>query len=181
MTSRGIALAAVAGLVAANRPLHGSPSGLPMPVISLGHPDDPDSCCRQQPTNTSCCREMDCLKQWWDAGGVGVDTAHVYGTQDPVGRALAAYQPKRVFITTKIPCAGAAGAAAALIAQDLQKLNLSTVDLLAIHNNGDDSHYCNNKENVSATWRALQSAHAAGQARSIVSLAALCIRIPALC
>jgi diketogulonate reductase-like aldo/keto reductase len=106
-----------------------------------------------------------------------VDTAFVYGTQVALGEALAEFRPKRVFVTTKIPCAGTTAEAAALIAQDLRDLKLRTVDLLVIHNNRDDSHFCNSETNVTATWKALQSAHAAGQARSIVSPPALRLQL----
>lgn len=138
-----------------------------MPVISLGHPDTPSSCCRAQPSNGTCCTERANLQKWWSAGGIGIDAAYVYGTQAAVGGALAEFKPERAYVTTKIPCAGTVTAAAALIAHDLAQLRLRTVDLLVIHNNRDDSHFCNSEANVTATWMALQAAHAAGQARSI--------------
>jgi hypothetical protein len=156
---------------------HSRYSGASMPTVSLGHPDQPGSCCRTHPTNRSCCTELSSLQKWWAAGGIGVDTAFVYGTQVALGEALAEFRPKRVFVTTKIPCAGTTAEAAALIAQDLRDLKLRTVDLLVIHNNRDDSHFCNSETNVTATWKALQSAHAAGQARSIVSPPALRLQL----
>lgn len=171
MAARGAVLAAVLGLAASSPQLqHAIRGAVSMPVISLGHPDEPGGCCRTQPTNTSCCAEVDSLQKWWGAGGVGVDTAYVYGTQAALGRALEEFRPERVFVTTKIPCAASTSEAAALIAEDLRLLKLRTVDLLVIHNNRDDSHFCNSKANVTATWTALQAAHTAGQARSIVSL-----------
>jgi diketogulonate reductase-like aldo/keto reductase len=95
---------------------------------------------------------------WLGQGGLGIDTALVYGDQAKVAKAIADSGLKReeVFITTKIPGCGAAQAS---INQDLKQLNTSYIDLLLIHNHAGGS--CSN------TWKVLEDNVKNGKLKSI--------------
>ena len=66
--------------------------------------------------------------------GRGIDTAWNYNQQVVVGWAInnASQQVRdELFITTKIPCVASAAAALQYIEQDLQQLNVTSVDLVS--------------------------------------------------
>merc|ERR1719253_392620 len=94
-----------------------------------------------------------------------IDTAHMYKNQDGVGRALAGLPRSSFFLTTKVERASAATDAYAFTAgrmqEDLDKLNMSNVDLIMLHY-PPNSNDC---ETERSQWRALEDFYHAGKAR----------------
>ena len=158
-TSKGIVSAAM--MVPTSKEI--SP-GVFMPYINLGG-------VHTHPSNYSA---------WLDLGGVGLDTALMYGddVQLHVGDAIAAHgRPDTLFVTTKVPCcpegtlntswcawydseyadldAGTRGDI------DLRLLGLDKVDLMLLH------WPCNTMEQTIATYRALEDFQLAGKATNI--------------
>ena len=138
--------------------------GVFMPYINLGG-------VHTHPSNYSA---------WLDLGGVGLDTALMYGddVQLHVGDAIAAHgRPDTLFVTTKVPCcpegtlntswcawydseyadldAGTRGDI------DLRLLGVDKVDLMLLH------WPCQTMEQTIATYRALEDFQLAGKATNI--------------
>lgn len=100
-----------------------------------------------------------CVSQAIETGYRSIDTAQYYNNEDGVGQAIAASGIPRseFFLTTKV-AVGGHRAAARSIEESLRRLRTDYVDLLLIHwPTGRDTD----------TWRALEEAHTAGQARTI--------------
>jgi diketogulonate reductase-like aldo/keto reductase len=118
------------------------------------------------------------LELFLSLGGRGVDTAWSYFNQKSVGTAIREEKSaprKEVFLTTKIECMGTADAAYAAIQRDLNKLNLSYVDLVLIHApyKAYGEPYSNCTEGAAgatarqATWKGMEKAVKDGLTRAI--------------
>ena len=104
-----------------------------------------------------------------------IDTALTYDNEVDIARAVAAsgIHREELFISTKVP--GGLGTAGTIAAheQNLQQLNMSTVDLLLTHfpcgfptSPGGGLVNCS-KAARQATWRGLESLYRSGKARAI--------------
>lgn len=95
------------------------------------------------------------------AGYRHIDTAQAYVNESEVGRGIARCGVAReeLFVTTKVWVENAGEeAAAASLERSLQRLNLSYIDMVLIHQPYGD---------VYGTWRALERYQAAGKIRAI--------------
>ena len=131
--------------------------GVFMPFVNLGG-------VRSRPSNYTA---------WFEAGGIGVDTALTYGVavQTATGKAVAAASLARskIFVTTKVPCCPEGslpqdcGKHNTTIAQDaaadLAQLGLDYVDLLLLH------WPCDTIEQTIASYKALEPLVASGKVR----------------
>lgn len=108
--------------------------------------------------------------QWCELAGkgAGVKTAWEYHNQESVAAQISGFKRENVFLESMIPCGFVdhpdpmnASAATDYIKQDLQLLNTTYLDLLAIH------HRCNTPEETAAVWGALEAALDRGDAKSI--------------
>lgn len=100
--------------------------GVKMPMIAFG----------TYRGSLTTCSVVEGVHQWLEIGGRHIDTAHNYGTEADVGKALRESDVKRedIFITTKIP--GPIGSDAVqkmVLNETLPKLGVEYVDLLLIH------------------------------------------------
>jgi diketogulonate reductase-like aldo/keto reductase len=122
--------------------------------------------------------EIKGLELFLSLGGRGVDTAWSYFNQKSVGTAIRegkSAKRSEVFLTTKIECMGTADAAYAAIQRDLNKLNLTYVDLVLIHApyKAFGEPYSNCTEGAAgaaarqATWRGMEKAVKDGLTRAI--------------
>jgi len=127
--------------------------------------------------------ETAALELWMKLGGRGVDTAWNYNQQVVVGWAInnATQEMKDdLFVTTKIPCVASAEAALSYVEQDLQQLNVSSVDLVLIHSPGygtapvgqpvgcwGHQPCCMNASQLQDTWRGLETALAKNLTKAI--------------
>ena len=95
------------------------------------------------------------------AGYRHIDTAQAYVNESEVGRGIAncGVAREELFVTTKVWVENAGEeAAAASLERSLQRLNLSYIDMVLIHQPYGD---------VYGTWRALERYQAAGKIRAI--------------
>ena len=142
--------------------------GIQMPRMALGAGD------------TICSSVPDCSVSIGQALKLGfrhVDTAYDYGTQVAVGKALHASGLAResYFVTTKIPGPIGYDAAIAKHKDNLQQLNISSVDLLLMHfpctvKWGGVQDSCSGTDDATArrnTWRAMEHLQALGLTRAI--------------
>jgi diketogulonate reductase-like aldo/keto reductase len=110
------------------------------------------------------------IATWIQVGGVGIDTALIYGDQPKVALGLhaAGVSPSQVFITTKVPCNTYEQAAQA-IEENLKQLKVDVVDLSLIHAFPSPAAMCAHfpGASIAQTWRALEDAKAAGKTRAI--------------
>lgn len=129
------------------------------------------------------------LPAWFDAGGVGLDTAWDYNNSAAIGGAIRASGRKRTdyFITTKVPAgvgadmADKAGAGNAsdcstdpmvslnYVRDSLRQLRLDYVDLVLLHGPCSFAHppVANAKASNNALWQGLEIAKAMGLTRAI--------------
>ncbi|CAK9049079.1 unnamed protein product [Durusdinium trenchii] len=114
--------------------------------------------------------------QWLELGGRHIDTAHDYGTEPDVGKAirLSNVPRKEIFITTKIPGPIGRDAVKTLVLNEtLPKLGTEYVDLLLIHTpcleRSDFPNKCGSKLRAERldTYRGLMELRAAGKIRAI--------------
>mmetsp|Transcript_11318 Transcript_11318/g.28636 ORF Transcript_11318/g.28636 Transcript_11318/m.28636 type:complete len:315 (+) Transcript_11318:46-990(+) len=115
------------------------------------------------------------------AGFTGVDSALDYGNQQEVAKALATKPRESYFLTSKVPgCFAGVKVLPPLCYEDtkkaaelnLQRLNVSYVDLLLIHTPAGTTLFsgCSNKVNcemMQHQWRAMEEVKKAGLAKSI--------------
>ena len=124
-------------------------NGVKMPVLGYGvYQVDPAECER-------------CVLDAIALGYRSIDTAQAYANEDGVGNAIAACGVPRdqLFITTKVWISNAGyEKAKKSIQESLQNLKTDYVDLLLIHQPFGDYY---------GTYRAMEEAYAAGQARAI--------------
>jgi len=102
---------------------------------------------------------------WIEAGGAGIDAAHIYswsvGNGDiKEGIAAAAVSRERLFITSKTPCTNKA---AEVVNGDLKALGISQLDLLLIHSPHDGGIFAS----TCGTWKQYNELMAAGTTRAI--------------
>lgn len=124
-------------------------NGVKMPILGYGvYQVNPAECER-------------CVLDAIHLGYRSIDTAQAYANEDGVGNAITAcgVPRKQLFITTKIWISNAGyEKAKKSIQESLQKLKTDYVDLLLIHQPFGDYY---------GTYRAMEDAYAAGQARAI--------------
>lgn len=124
-------------------------NGVKMPILGYGvYQVNPAECER-------------CVLDAIHLGYRSIDTAQAYANEDGVGNAITACGVPReqLFITTKIWISNAGyEKAKKSIQESLQKLKTDYVDLLLIHQPFGDYY---------GTYRAMEDAYAAGQARAI--------------
>jgi diketogulonate reductase-like aldo/keto reductase len=122
--------------------------------------------------------EIKGLELFLSLGGRGVDTAWSYFNQKSVGEAIREERSasrNEIFLTTKIECMGTAESAYAAIQRDLNKLNLSYVDMVLIHApyKAFGEPYSNCTEGAAgvaarqATWKGMEKAVKDGLTRGI--------------
>lgn len=124
-------------------------NGIAMPILGYGVYQTP-------PAETE-----SCVLQAIETGYRSIDTAQAYGNEEGVGRAVfnSGLPREDFFITTKIWISNAGDdRARASIQESLEKLHTDYVDLLLIHQPFGDYY---------GTYRAMEAAYAAGQARAI--------------
>lgn len=122
------------------------------------------------------CDVISGVMQWLELGGRHIDTAHDYGTEPDVGKAirLSNVPRKEIFITTKIPGPIGRDAVKTLVLNEtLPKLGTEYVDLLLIHTpcleRSDFPNKCGSKLRAERldTYRGLMELRAAGKIRAI--------------
>jgi len=129
-----------------------------MPRINLG------TCCGSQPKVG--------LEPWYQAGGIGVDTALDYGVQKDIAAVLkqGLVPREKIFITTKIPagigietgfCIGGADKAIQQVKRDISELGVKYVDLVLLH------APCLIASQNLAMWQGLEEALAQNLTRAI--------------
>lgn len=124
-------------------------NGIPIPVLGFGVYQIPPEETEQAVINAV------------RAGYRHIDTAQAYVNESEVGRGIARCGVAReeLFVTTKVWVENAGEeAAAASLERSLQRLNLSYIDMVLIHQPYGD---------VYGTWRALERYQAAGKIRAI--------------
>lgn len=102
-----------------------------------------------------------CVRDALEVGYRSIDTAQAYQNEEGVGRAIAESSIPReeLFVTSKIWITSSGyEKAAASIDESLQKLGLSYLDLMLIHQPFGD---------VYGTWRAMEEAYEAGKLKAI--------------
>lgn len=104
----------------------------------------------------------DIVTKWLELGHRGIDTALIYNDQAEIGRVIASSGLARedLFITSKIPVCEPLTAGSA-VESDLNKLNVSYIDLMLIHSAIGFPGMC------AATWKVLEGYVATGQLRAI--------------
>lgn len=122
-------------------------SGYDMPIVGLGTYALSDEVCYQSVTTLL------------ENGGRLIDTAHIYGNEASVGRAIRESDVPReeVFVTTKLYPNQFSNAAAA-IDEALEKLDIEYIDLMLLHHPGT---------NDVAAYEAMEQAVRDGKIRSI--------------
>jgi len=144
------------GMASGTRTLQVKP-GVEMPYVSLGLGSG-------QKGNVS-----EAVADWISVGGVGFDTALLYGDQPALieGLKLAHISQDKVFITSKVWCASYEETQKN-IQKTLQQLQVPAVDLLLIHAFPNPTAACGMGGGSAAeTWRALEDAFAGGLAKAI--------------
>lgn len=99
---------------------------------------------------------------WLTSGGTAVDTAYMYHDEQYIKQGIAAAGVARdsFYITSKIQC-GTKVKAKSQIADNLEELGMTSVDLMLIHFPECESG------SVADTWAALEEAYQTGQAKAI--------------
>jgi len=128
--------------------------GVHMPYASIGTWVAGSTTEKEDPT--------DIVNSWLELGNVGIDTALIYFDQQKIGEALAASGLKRtdLFITSKIPICEPLTARWA-VESDLNRLNVSYIDLMLIHAPIGLPGAC------PRTWKVLEKLVAEGKLRAI--------------
>jgi diketogulonate reductase-like aldo/keto reductase len=134
-------------------------NGVVMPMVSIG----------TWQYNSSTAQQV--VSEALRLGYNHVDTANDYNNQDGVGKALASFPRSSYFLTTKVPgveaphTGDAYNRTKASLAQNLQLLGLSQVDLVLVHFPPvGNTLWCSSMQE---TWRAMEEFYNAGLARAI--------------